>query len=73
MDSKLLLGACQRTEHRPHVCVHAYVPADALPAHCSPSPCAYHDRKQSNNCMAGLTVSQSQGRAWHACLLPLGS
>ena len=56
MDSCLLLGACQRTEHRPHVCVDAYVLADALPRTVA-RPLARTTTEQSNNCMAGLTVT----------------
>ena len=62
VDSKLLLGACQRTEHRPHVCVDAYVLADALPRTVA-RPLARTTTEQSNNCMA----LGSAGHGMRAC------
>ena len=62
MDSCLLLGACQRTEHRPHVCVDAYVLADALPRTVA-RPLARTTTEQSNNCMA----LGSAGHGMRAC------
>ena len=72
MSSKLLLGACQRTEHRPHVCVHAYVLADALPRTVA-RPLARTTTETKAIIAWPASQSQSQGRAWHAGLLPLGS